>query len=100
MMALISLIGFIAGLFLIIAYIPQVHKTIKTKSTGDISLLFSLLIFIGDALWITYGIILKSLPLIITNFVLAVFILPILIIKIKNDLRKSKKKKDQKIKKS
>lgn len=92
-MTLISLIGFIAGLFLIIAYIPQVHKTIKTKSTGDISLLFSVLIFIGDTLWITYGIILKSLPLIITNFVLAVFILPILIIKIKNDLRKPKIRK-------
>ena len=63
----------------------------KTKSTKDISLLFTIFIFIGDSLWLIYGIILNSIPLIITNAVLGMLIFPILLIKLKNDLEKMKK---------
>jgi MtN3 and saliva related transmembrane protein len=88
MLDFISILGFAAGFILIIAYVPQVFKTIKTKSTKDISLLFTILIFTGDVLWIIYGIIINSSPLILTNSVLAILISPILIIKVKNDLKK------------
>ncbi|MCL5105893.1 MAG: SemiSWEET family transporter [Candidatus Marsarchaeota archaeon] len=83
-----SIIGFAAGLILIVAYVPQAIKTIKTKSTNDISLLFAIFIFVGDVLWIIYGLILKSAPLIITNLALGILILPVLLIKIKNNLKK------------
>ncbi len=88
MVDFIPILGFAAGFILIIAYVPQVFKTIKTKSTKDISLLFTILIFTGDVLWIIYGIIINSSPLILTNSVLAILISPILIIKVKNDLKK------------
>ncbi len=88
MVDFIPILGFTAGFILIIAYVPQVFKTIKTKSTKDISLLFTILIFTGDVLWIIYGIIINSSPLILTNSVLAILISPILIIKVKNDLKK------------
>ena len=88
MLDFISILGFAAGFILILAYVPQVFKTIKTKSTKDISLLFTILIFAGDVLWIIYGIIINSSPLMLTNSVLAILISPILIIKIKNDLKK------------
>ncbi|MCL4381591.1 SemiSWEET family transporter [Candidatus Marsarchaeota archaeon] len=88
MLDFIPILGFAAGFILIIAYVPQVFKTIKTKSTKDISLLFTILIFTGDVLWIIYGIIINSSPLILTNSVLAILISPILIIKVKNDLKK------------
>ncbi len=88
---LVSVLGLVAGFLLIIAYIPQAFKTIKTKSTKDISLLFTIFIFIGDSLWLIYGIILNSIPLIITNSALGMLIFPILLIKIKNDLEKMKK---------
>ena len=56
------------------AFLPQVVKTWKTRSTNDISLsMFSLMVF-GIALWLAYGILLADVPLIVANaitFVLA-----------------------------
>jgi len=73
-MSLAIYIGLLGGLLVTIAFIPQVLKTWKTKKTGDISLAMFAIILLGNISWITYGVMIKDIPVILTNsgiFVLA-----------------------------
>ena len=51
----IKLIGFAAAACTTVAYAPQVIKVWKTRSTGDISLGMFLVMVLGLALWLAYG---------------------------------------------
>ena len=62
---------------------PQIIKSIKTKNTKDLSLLMYLILIMGVFLWLVYGILIESLPLIIANAIVILFSLTILILKIK-----------------
>ena len=62
-----TVIGVVAGTITSIAAIPQVIKTFKTRHARDISIWQPLLLSIGVALWMIYGILIHDLPLIIAN---------------------------------
>jgi MtN3 and saliva related transmembrane protein len=50
-----------------IAFIPQAWKVWRTKHTADISLGMYILFTTGVALWLAYGLMLDSWPIIIAN---------------------------------
>lgn len=60
-------IGLAAGFCTTVAFLPQVIKTWKTKSAKDLSLGMYILFCVGIILWLTYGIIISDLPVILTN---------------------------------
>jgi MtN3 and saliva related transmembrane protein len=62
-------LGLLAGTITSIASIPQVVKTFRTRHARDISIWQPLLISIGVALWMVYGILIHDLPLIVANIV-------------------------------
>jgi MtN3 and saliva related transmembrane protein len=62
-----TLIGLAAGFCTTLAFVPQVVKTWKTRSTRDISLGMFLVLVLGIILWLTYGAMLGDLPLIAAN---------------------------------
>lgn len=65
-----DMIGSLAGMCTTIAFVPQVIKVVKTKSTKDISLsMFSIFSF-GVLLWIFFGFITSSNPIIISNVII------------------------------
>ncbi len=77
MTSLENLIGYIAAVCTTIAYVPQVLKVYKTKSTHDISLTMFLLMITGITGWLIYGLLLNAMPIIFANlisFVLAFYI--------------------------
>ncbi len=78
-----TILGFLAGILVVIAYLPQVVKTWKTKSTKDISLGMFSILCVGVFLWLVYGILIKSLPIIFTNVSIFILASIILIFKIK-----------------
>ena len=78
-----EIIGFIAAILTTSAYVPQVYKTWKTKSAGNISLTMYIAMFIGIILWLIYGIHLNSLAMIVANIVTAILTLIILVFKIR-----------------
>jgi MtN3 and saliva related transmembrane protein len=86
-----SFLGFIAAFCTTIAFIPQAVKIYKSKHTKDISLGMFSLLNIGIVLWLWYGLIIKSYPIIISNAVTLAFALYILITKISLDVFASKK---------
>jgi MtN3 and saliva related transmembrane protein len=74
----IELIGFAAATLTTFAFLPQAVKVYKSRSTKDISLITFLATTCGISLWLTYGILIQSYPLIgsnIVSFCLASFIL-------------------------
>ncbi|TVR16416.1 MAG: hypothetical protein EA391_07955 [Balneolaceae bacterium] len=62
-----TIIGLIAGFCTTVAFLPQVIKTWKTKSAKDLSLGMYSIFCTGIVLWLTYGILISDLPIIITN---------------------------------
>ncbi|MDW8289015.1 MAG: SemiSWEET transporter [Flammeovirgaceae bacterium] len=83
-----EIIGLIAAFLTTTAYIPQVIRTWKTKSTGDISLGMYLMMFTGTTCWLIYGIYEKDLPIILANAITVCLSCVILIFKIMNVIQK------------
>jgi MtN3 and saliva related transmembrane protein len=81
-----TVIGYLAAGCTTIAFLPQAIKVYKTKHTKDISLLMFLLLNVGLVLWLTYGLMIESIHIILANAVTIVMSVYILAIKIKNDI--------------
>ena len=77
-MMLPDVLGMIAGTLTTIAFVPQVVKTWRSKSTHDISYGMFILFSVGLILWLTYGIVIGAWPIIISNAVTLALALVIL----------------------
>jgi len=82
-MDIITIIGLLAATCTTTSFIPQIVKSVKTKNTKDLSLRMYLILAIGTLLWSIYGILNKSLPIIIANTIALSFSLIILALKFK-----------------
>ena len=83
MNGLIDSIGLAAGLLTTTAFIPQVWKIYRTKSGKDISARMFSLFSAGIVLWLVYGVLLQSVPLIASNAVTLVLSLTIIGLKLR-----------------
>ncbi|MCK4948411.1 MAG: SemiSWEET transporter [Candidatus Aureabacteria bacterium] len=77
------IIGLCAGSLCVISFLPQVIKIFRTKNTRDLSLITFSLFSLGVFLWLIYGILIKSLPVILTNAAMAVLTLLIVVMKVR-----------------
>ena len=75
--------GYLAGALTTVCYIPQVIRVFRLKSTREISLLFTILLLIGVAIWLVYGILLSLVPMILWNSVGGVVVATLLYAKLK-----------------
>ena len=82
-MTLVDLIGFLATVITTIAFLPQVIKTWRSKSTKDVSLQMLILFCTGVFLWLVYGFYIKALPIIVANALILMLNLIILFLKLK-----------------
>ena len=80
----LTIIGLLAAICTTIAFLAQVIKTVRTKQTGDLSLLMYIILTAGLFLWLTYGLVIKNLPIISANSVSLVLAITVLILKIKH----------------
>ncbi len=80
-MTFTTMIGLGAATCTTIAYVPQVLKAWRTRSTGDISIGMFLLLVIGMVLWLAYGAIIADLPLIVANLTTLCLVGAILVFK-------------------
>ena len=67
-----------------VTFLPQAIKIIVTKETKSLSLIMYVMLVIGVALWLVYGVLKHDIPLIAANGVTLLFASIILTIKIKN----------------
>lgn len=62
-----EILGLTAGVFTTAAVTPQIWKAWKTKEVDDVSPGMFFVLITGLALWVTYGAIIKDIPIIATN---------------------------------
>ena len=67
---IIDILGYVSATFTTIAFLPQIIKTIRTKSAKDVSMGMFVFFTTGVFLWIIYGVLTKTMPLIIANSVI------------------------------
>ena len=82
---IIDFLGYIAATITTIAFLPQIIKTIKSKSAKDVSMGMFVLFTTGVFLWIVYGVLTKTYPVLIANAVIFCLALAQIILKIKYD---------------
>jgi len=76
-------IGSAAATLTTTAFIPQAWQVWHTKHTADISLGMYALFTLGVALWLAYGALLESWPIIIANCITLLLAGAVLVMKIK-----------------
>ena len=79
----VAVLGYVAGTLTTIAFLPQAIQTWKTKSTKDISLGMFVSFCTGVFLWLIYGVLINSYPVIIANVFTLSLAMIILFMKIK-----------------
>ncbi len=79
----IKLLGFAAATCTTLAFAPQFVKVWRTRSTEDISLGMFLVLVLGVALWLLYGLLSGDGPLIASNAITLVLAGAILFMKLK-----------------
>jgi MtN3 and saliva related transmembrane protein len=77
-------IGYLAGLLATIAFLPQLAKTWRDRSAKDISLGMYVLFCTGVSLWLIYGLLISSWPVVISNLVTLALSGAVLVLKIKH----------------
>jgi MtN3 and saliva related transmembrane protein len=60
-------LGLVAGFCTTFCFVPQVVRAWRTRSTRDLSPAMLAVLALGTVLWLAYGLLLDSLPLIATN---------------------------------
>ncbi len=76
-------IGGIAAALTTCSFIPQVWRVWKTRHTKDISLGMYALFTAGVALWLVYGVLLGSWPIILANSITVLLAGTVLLMKLR-----------------
>ena len=84
-----EILGYIAGICTAIVFLPQTIQTIKTKNVKSLSLDTYIIYCIGMVSWISYGIYLHSVQMILFNAISLFFAVIILYMIICDKIRKS-----------
>ena len=80
----VEIIGFVAALLTTSAFVPQVVKVWKSKSSMGVSVSMYLVLLLGVFLWGVYGYLIDSMSIMIANTVTGLLQLMILILILKN----------------
>lgn len=84
----VTIVGLCAGTMTTISFVPQVLKTWRTRSSGDLSAGMFGLFSMGLVLWLIYGGAIGSLPIVLANAVTLALTLAVLFLKFKFRIKK------------
>ncbi|HOI83265.1 MAG TPA: SemiSWEET transporter [Campylobacterales bacterium] len=79
-----DILGFAAATLTTAAFVPQAVKVYKSKKTEDLSLGLFAMLFVGVFLWLIYGLLISSIPVIAANAVTLLLVAYILWMKIRS----------------
>lgn len=80
-------LGLLAGCLTTLSFLPQVWLVWRKKSAGDISLGMYLLMCSGVALWLSYGVLIHSRPVVLANGLTLLLSMAVLLMKLVFDAR-------------
>ncbi|SFZ78932.1 SemiSWEET family sugar transporter [Chitinimonas taiwanensis] len=77
-----TLVGMLAGFCTTAAFLPQVIRVWRTRRADDISLGMYLLFVSGTILWLVYGLMIGSLPVVLYNIITSLLAGAVLLLKL------------------
>ena len=81
---MIETIGFLAGTLTTLAFVPQTIKSWRTRSVNDLSLAMLIAFNSGIVLWMVYGVLIGSTPILVANTATIVQSLTLLALKLRS----------------
>ena len=81
----VAVIGYVAGAFTTVAFLPQLVRALRTKSTADLSPPMLAMMFSGVSLWSIYGYFIGSVPIVVPNAIMAAMIAVLIALRFKYD---------------
>jgi MtN3 and saliva related transmembrane protein len=75
-------VGTFAGAMTTLSFLPQVVRVWKRRSAADLSYGYLLAFATGVAAWFIYGLIIRSVPVVVTNIVTLALVLAIAAMKV------------------
>lgn len=79
----VELIGGLAAVFTTLCWLPQAIKILRTRETRDLSLIAYGAFATGVALWLVYGLLIGSVPVVAANAVTFILLSGILFLKLR-----------------
>nr|WP_256473163.1 SemiSWEET transporter [Phyllobacterium sp. 21LDTY02-6] len=79
----IELVGSLAAIITTMCWIPQIMKIVRYRETASISLITNVSLALGVFLWLCYGLLIGSWPVIAANGLTLLLILTILGLKLR-----------------
>lgn len=70
----IEILGLIAAVLVVVSWVPQLAKSIKTRHTRDLSWGMICILLTSQILWVIYGYSIGSLPVLLTNSFTTIFL--------------------------
>jgi MtN3 and saliva related transmembrane protein len=78
-----NIVGAVAATLTTLAFVPQVIKIWRSKSARDISLPMYTCFTAGLVLWLIYGMLIASTPIIIANIVTLLLATAVIVMKVR-----------------
>lgn len=82
--ALLDTVGFLAATLTTVAFVPQVWKSWKSRDLSGISLPMYTLFTLGVSLWLLYGLLIGSWPVVTGNTITLALASIVLVLKIRS----------------
>jgi MtN3 and saliva related transmembrane protein len=79
----LSIVAILAGILILIGWVPQIIQGYKTKKLDDVSRYLLIAIFLGAVLWLVYGIEVEDIYIIGVNVAAMFLTMTVLIMKLK-----------------
>lgn len=78
----VDIVGHFGSFLSSVTFLPQVYKTWKSRSAGDLSLVMMLIVTTSTVVWLIYGIALMLWPVIIANSIICALSILLIIFKL------------------
>jgi MtN3 and saliva related transmembrane protein len=79
----INLIGYTATVVGMCLMLPQIIKSWRTRSMGDVSMGMVVLFFFNCSLWLVYGFLINAMPMVISSLICVIESIVQVILKLK-----------------
>ena len=81
---LVEVVGLVGATFTTLAFVPQVVKIWKNRSSNGVSLSMYVCMLVGIIIWLAYGILINSVAVIAANILSGILQVVIIFLTIKN----------------
>jgi MtN3 and saliva related transmembrane protein len=82
-MSIIEAIGLVAAVLGTVCWLPQAVKTVRSRETRDLSLVTQAGFVMASSLWLVYGLLIASWPVMVSNLVTLPILVLLLVFKLR-----------------